>query len=184
MRIKASVLTPILAMLTVVALVGTGIVLGQVHRGDASVTLLDSTLNSVVAAATDPATVVETETTEAETTETETTVTSEGLLQPLIDQSAALGQAAPAGPVLVTGSQRPAASPATIQPTRPVTTRPVSPPTTQPASPPTTVQEPSDLPAIEHDEDAPSLDEVDEVDEPSDHLPASHTDDEHPDEDD
>jgi hypothetical protein len=42
MRIRASVLTPILAMLTVIAIVGVGIALGQSRRGEANATLLES----------------------------------------------------------------------------------------------------------------------------------------------
>ncbi len=53
MRIKASVLTPVLAMVTIMALIGTGIALGQSGHGDASATLLDSTPDFALAATPD-----------------------------------------------------------------------------------------------------------------------------------
>ena len=52
MKIRASVLTQVLAVLTVAALIGTGIALGQSNRGDTSATLLDSALEPGVAVAT------------------------------------------------------------------------------------------------------------------------------------
>jgi hypothetical protein len=59
MRIRASVMTQILAVLTVAALVGTGVVLGQSRRGEASATLLDSVPALTVAAATNTAPVTQ-----------------------------------------------------------------------------------------------------------------------------
>ena len=45
MRIRASVVTPALAVMTVVALIGTGIALGQSRQGEADATLVDAAQN-------------------------------------------------------------------------------------------------------------------------------------------
>jgi hypothetical protein len=41
-RIRATILTPVLAVFTVVALIGTGIAINQTHHEDVSATALDS----------------------------------------------------------------------------------------------------------------------------------------------
>lgn len=119
MRIRASVLTPILAMLTVVALVVTGIVLGQARGGDASATLLDSTPSSVAAAVPDTAAVADAGLPD----------TGGASLEQPIDQSVQVVQSAAAGPVLVAAGQRPPT-------TKPTTKPPTTPPTTDAPAPP------------------------------------------------
>lgn len=133
MRIRASVLTPILAMLTVVALVATGIALGQTRRGDASATLLDSTPSSAAAAGTDAAAVADAGLPE----------TGDGSLEQPIAESAQVVQFVPADPVIVAGGKGPATTPRTTPPT----------------TPPTTDQPTPDPPEPEADEDGSGSDE-------------------------
>lgn len=59
MSIRATILTPVLAVFTVVALIGTGIVLDQTRHEDASATALDSMPDFAVVAATAPAAMVD-----------------------------------------------------------------------------------------------------------------------------
>jgi hypothetical protein len=66
MRIRASVLTPILAIMTVAALISTGIVLGQEDRGDADATLLGSTPDFPAPVGTETSLVAEADPAEAE----------------------------------------------------------------------------------------------------------------------
>jgi len=143
MRIRASVLTPILAMLTVVAIVGMGIALGQSRGGDASATLLGSTPSFAAAAETD-ATIV---------ADAGLPQTGGGSLEQPVAETPPVVQpvepepVAPAS-VVVAVRQRPAAPPAT------------SPPTTHPVPP-------TDSAETEDGEDEPALDEVDHPSEPA-----------------
>lgn len=59
MRIRASVLTPVLAILTVAALIGTGILLGQGHGVQADATLLGTTPEFAAAASAEAAVVAD-----------------------------------------------------------------------------------------------------------------------------
>ena len=120
MRIRASVLTPVLAMLTVLALVVTGIVLGQMRGEDANAMLLDSTPSSVVAAVPDAAAV-----------DAGLPDTGGASLEQMIDQSVQVVQAATPTPVLVAAGQRAQTTPTTKAPT----TRATPPTTPAPASP-------------------------------------------------
>ena len=132
MRIRASVMTPILAMLTVVALIATGIALGQARGGDASATLIDSTPSFAAVAGTD-ATVV---------AEAGPPATDGSLEQPIV-QSVQVVQSAPADPVIVAGGQKPATSP-TKPPTKPAAKPPTKLPTTVEHAPDPPVTEAGD----------------------------------------
>jgi hypothetical protein len=129
MRIRASVLTPILAMFTVMAIVATGVALGQMRQGDANATLLDSMQSFATTAGTEATVVaaVELPETGAESVEPPITVSVE-LVQPL-----------PAVSATSAGSYATAATPATTRPTTPHTT-PATTPTTTPATTPPTAE--------------------------------------------
>lgn len=77
MSIRASVLTPALAVMTVVALVGTGIALGQARQGEADATLVDAGQNFAEAGHTDETAAPQTTLVVDEPT-TETTETTPG----------------------------------------------------------------------------------------------------------
>ena len=142
MKIRASVLTPVLAMLTVAALIGTGIVLGQAHRGDADATLLDATPNFTTAAGTDATVVADTEPAADGGDPTE---------QPT-EQTAPETESASAGPVVAGSGQGSSGSTATT----------TWPPTKDPSP-----KDPGDAakPGEEIDQPSQSDDESDEYDE-------------------
>jgi hypothetical protein len=153
MKIRASVLTPILAMLTVVALIATGIALGQSRSGDASATLLDSTPSLAAAAEPDTAAVAD----------AGLPNTGGASLEEPVAQSVEVVQSVSAGPVIVAGGQRPATTPRTTPPTAPPTAPPTTPPTAPPTAPPTTQptthQDAPDPPVTETGDDGSVSDE-------------------------